>query len=149
LSFAARPVVVAIHAFRACRIGVSALLWGAVLLRSPWLAAATGVLLACSAAVGVERSPFVALWTATAGRWRPSAPVVLDRSALRFAHALGAILTLGAAALSFAAPTAGWWALVAVATLKTGAAAGGCSATKLYGCLAEGGCCTLASRRDG
>lgn len=149
MTFTARPVVVATHAFRFCRFGVSAFLWGAVFLRSPWLAAATGALLALSAVLGVERSPFVTIWSATAERWRPSAPVVLDRNALRFAHALGALLTIGAAALCFAIPTAGWWALVTVATLKTAAAAGGCSATKLYGCLAEGGCCTLASRRDG
>ena len=149
MRFPVRPVTVATNAFRFCRIGVSALLWIAVLLRSPWLAAGTAALLVASAAAGVERSPLIVLWTWTAERRLASAPVVLDRSALRFAHAAGALVTLGAAAALAAAPAWGWYALVAVATLKTAAAAGGCSAMKLYGCLAEGGCCTLAGRRDG
>lgn len=149
MSFAVRPVTVATGSFRFCRIAVSALLWAAVLLRSPSLATATGALLAASAALGVERSPFVALWSATVERLRPSPLTVLDWSALRFAHSLGAFVTLGAAACLAAFPAWGWYALVSVAALKTAAAAGGCSAMKLYGCLSEGGCCTLAGRRDG
>jgi uncharacterized membrane protein len=141
-----RPVTIPSFAFHFCRIGVTALLWAALLLSAPWLAVLCLVVLALSALLGVERSPLVVLWSQTVERLRPSRPVVLDRNGMRFAHAAGTLLLALAVALLYTQPAIGRWALLAVALLKTAAAAGGCSAMKLYQCLSDGGCCS--GRRD-
>lgn len=143
MSFPLRPVTVPSFAFHFCRIGVTLLLWAALLLQLPWLALVCLAVLVSSAVLGVERSPLVVLWSGTMERIHASRPIVLDRNGMRFAHATGALLLALACFLLYAAPAAGRIALLIVALLKTAAAAGGCSAMRLYQCLSEGGCCSL------
>jgi hypothetical protein len=130
------------NAFVFCRYSVATLVWVALLFRSAWVLGAVFAILALSAALKVQNSPMVWLWSGTFGRVVPSEEVILGVNAMRFAHTSGAVLALVAAGSPFA------WPFVAVfAALKTTSALGWCPAYKLYGCMAKGGCCALTGKR--
>ena len=114
----------------------------------PWLVAATGSVLGASALLGVRRSPMILLWSATGHRILPTADVVLDANAMRFAHGVGALLCGVVYGTLLIRPQAGFFALLALVGLKTVGACGFCTASKLYACAAQGGCCASARRRD-
>lgn len=143
-----KPVEVTAGSFAFCRWSLAAVLWGALLARQPWLVAATGLVLAVSAGVGVGRAPMIALWRLSGERLWPSQVVVLDERAMRFAHGAGAVLCSLSWLLLVTAPRAGLVALVALVILKTVGALGFCTASRLYSCAAKGGCCGLTRRGD-
>jgi hypothetical protein len=139
-----RPVVLPRAAFAFCRWTLALALWAALVLRQPWLVAATAVVLAASALLGVDRAPLVALWRHTVHRLAPSNDVVLNEPAMRFAHSLGALLSALTYALLLLAPAAGRVALILLVAVKTAGAFGFCTAGRLYECVASGGgCCGL------
>lgn len=136
------------NAFVFCRYSIATLIWLALILHSLWLLVLTLLILALSALLRVRRAPMVWLYTNTLGRFIPSRPVVLDVSAMRFAHALGALLSLISIALVVWHSPAAWYFVAAFAVLKSVSALGFCPASKLYGCVIKGGgCCALAARR--
>ena len=136
------------NAFVFCRYSIAVLVWLALLFHSVWLLAAVFVILALSALLKVRRAPMVWLYTNTLGRVVPSRDVILDVSAMRFAHTLGAVLALVSTALVVWASPAAWYFVAAFAVLKSVSALGFCPASKLYGCVIKGGgCCALAAKR--
>jgi hypothetical protein len=144
-----RPVEVPSVAFAFCRWSLALALWGALLAGQPLLVALTGLVLAASALLGVERSPMIVLWRWTGHRFLPTDDVVLDANAMRFAHGAGALLCGLVYAMLLAAPRAGFVALLALVALKTIGACGFCTASKLYECAAQDGCCRLSRPRGG
>jgi hypothetical protein len=143
-----RPVELPQGAFAFCRWSLALALWAALLAHQAWLVAATGAILAASALLGVGRSPMIMLWRWTAHRLLPTAHVVLDANAMRFAHAMGALLCAVTFTLLLTMPLAGRAALLLLVALKTVGALGFCTASKLYECTARGGCCGILGRRD-
>ncbi len=143
-----RPVAVSSGGFAFCRWTLALALWAALLGGQPWLVAATGSILAASALLGIRRSPMILLWRATGQRVLPTTDVVLDAKAMRFAHGVGALLCGLVYAMLLTWPQVGFFALLALVGLKTIGACGFCTASKLYECAAQGGCCGLARRRD-
>lgn len=135
------------NAFVFCRYSLAVLVWVALLFQSAWVLGAVFVILALSAALKVQNSPMVRLYTSTFGRVVPSEEVILGVNAMRFAHTSGAVLALvGLILIAAGSPLA--WPFVAVfAVLKTTSALGWCPAYKLYGCMASGGCCALTGKR--
>lgn len=141
-------------AFAFCRISVTVLLWAALGLHSVGLVIAVFFVLALSALLKVQRSPMIQLYQRTILRLFPTRDYeFLDVPAMRFAHGAGALMALAAIAAIRIAPQAGWYGLAAFCLLKTVSAFGFCPASKLFGCLREGGCCALTksaqSRRAG
>ncbi|MDD5103236.1 MAG: DUF4395 family protein [Candidatus Peribacteraceae bacterium] len=144
------PVTVQRTAFLFCRAGITVILWIAFLLHAIWALWLAFIILGLSAILGVDRAPMIALYTYTAGQLLPSASETLDRSAMRFAHTLGALWS-GTCLLLIAAFPAipiGWRLLLLLAIVKTISAFGYCPASKLYIC-ATGGCCPLSRRLFG
>ena len=68
---------------------------------------------------------------------------LLDVPAMRFAHGMGAAMSLVVVLAMLAAPRAGWYCLLALCVLKSIAALGFCPASKLFVCMRNGGCCAL------
>jgi hypothetical protein len=144
-----RPVEVPGGSFGFCKYTIAALLWLSLVLRSGELLLFCFAILALSAALGVRRAPLVVLWTRTADRLFPSSPVILDENAVRFAHIVGAVISLLALVLlHYFHPVAGWITVGALALLKTSGAAGFCGAMKLWSCLnnPNGTCCRVGKR---
>jgi hypothetical protein len=136
------------NAFLFCRYSIAVLVWLALILHSVWLLVLTLLILALSALLKVRRAPMVWLYTNTLGRVIPSKDVVLDVSAMRFAHTLGAGLALISIALVALGVPGAWFFVAAFAVLKSVSALGFCPASKLYGCVIKGGgCCALTARR--
>ena len=135
------------NAFVFCRYSVAAMVWAALLLHSAWVLGAVFVILALSAALKVQNSPMVWLYTGTLGRRIPSEEVILGVNAMRFAHTMGAVLALVALALIAAGSPLAWPFVAVFAVLKTTSALGWCPAYKVYGCMAKGGCCALSGKR--
>ncbi len=144
---AAKPVTVQHGAFIFCRTSLAALLWVAFLARLPGLVVVAAAILAASAALGVGRAPLILLYTRTAGRVWPGGFDVLDERAMRFAHALGMLMTAAAAALILYRPGPGYVWLFIVAVAKTAGACGFCSGVKLYGCVTNDECCAWIGKR--
>ena len=67
----------------------------------------------------------------------------LDVPAMRFAHGMGAAMSLAVILAMLAAPQVGWYCLMTLCLLKTIAALGLCPASKLFVCMRNGGCCAL------
>lgn len=135
------------NAFVFCRYSLAILVWLALLLRSTWVLGAVLVVLALSAALKVQNSPMVRLYTSTVGRRVPSEDVILGVNAMRFAHSAGAALALVALVLVSAGSPVAWPFVALFAVLKTTSALGWCPAYKVYGCMAKGGCCALTGKR--
>lgn len=136
------------NAYLFCRYSVAVLVWAALFLQSLWLLVASFVILALSAALKVRRAPMVWLYTQTLGRFIPSRDVILDVSAMRFAHTLGAVIALVAIALVSMESPGAWYFVLAFAVLKTVSAVGFCPASKLYGCVVKGGgCCAITGKK--
>lgn len=131
-------------AFAFCRISLTVMLWLALWLHSVWLVAAVFAILVLSALLKVQRSPMIQLYQQTILRMLPSPhEVFLDVPAMRFAHAMGAVMALGVIVAMLANPPLGWYCLLAFCLLKTTTAVGFCPASKLFICLRKGGCCAL------
>ena len=135
------------NAFVFCRYSLAVLVWVALLFQSAWVLGAVFVILALSAALKVQNSPMVRLYTSTFGRVVPSEEVILGVNAMRFAHTSGAVLGAGRAD-----PDRCWQPpRVAVRGRVRGAEdderAGmvpGVQAVRLHG---QGGCCALTGKR--
>jgi len=131
-------------AFAFCRISLTALLWIALCLHSVWLVVAVFFILALSVILKVQRSPMIQLYQQTVLRLLPAEHFeYLDVPAMRFAHGMGAAMSLAVVLTMLAAPQAGWYCLLALCVLKTIAALGFCPASKLFVCMRNGGCCAL------
>jgi protein-S-isoprenylcysteine O-methyltransferase Ste14 len=131
-------------AFAFCRISLTALLWIALCLHSVWLVAAVFFILVLSVILKVQRSPMIQLYQQTILRIFPSRHFeFLDVPAMRFAHGMGAAMSLAVILAMLAAPQAGWYCLLGLCVLKTIAALGFCPASKLFVCMRNGGCCAL------
>ncbi len=131
-------------AFAFCRISLTVLLWLALGLNCVWLVAAVGAILVLSVALKVQRSPMVQLYQQTVLRLLPTLHYeLLDVPAMRFAHTLGAVMSLAVILAMLAAPDTGWYWLLALCLLKTVTAFGYCPASKFFVCMKNGGCCAL------
>ncbi|PKQ16369.1 MAG: hypothetical protein CVT67_05310 [Actinobacteria bacterium HGW-Actinobacteria-7] len=135
------------NAFVFCRYSVAIFVWAALLMHSAWVLGAVFAILALSAALKVQNSPMVRLYTGTLGRYVPSDEVILGVKAMRFAHSAGAAMALAALALAAADSPFAWPFVAVFAVLKTTSALGFCPAYKLYGCVAKGGCCAMTGKR--
>jgi hypothetical protein len=144
---ASKPVVVQRGAFLFCRTSLAVALWVALVLRLPWLVAATAVVLALSALLTVARAPLVVAYTWTLGRVWPGGSEVLDERAMRFAHLVGALMVSASWLLLIVRPRSGYVCLALVAVAKTAGALGFCSALRFYGCMNSDTCCRWADRR--
>ena len=70
----------------------------------------------------------------------------LDVSAMRFAHGMGAFMSLCVLVALLTTQHAGWICLLAFCILKTISAIGFCPASKLFVCMRKGGCCAITRR---
>ena len=144
------PLVVPIprSAFAFCRWSLTGLLWLSLVTRQVWLLGAVVGILALSAILRVDRSPMVVLYRVTLGRlFPPSAFALMDVTAMRFAHGMGALLGTCVLIAILRHPRGGWVALAGFCLLKTISAFGFCPASKLFACLRKGGCCALTGNR--
>lgn len=144
------PVTVQHSAFLFCRVSMTVILWAAFLLHSIFVLWLAFILLVLSATLGVDRAPMIVLYTQTVGRFLPTHTETLDRSAMRFAHSLGALWSGACLFCLFLFPFSliGWRLLLLLTIMKTISASGYCPASKLYTC-ATGGCCPLSRRLFG
>jgi protein-S-isoprenylcysteine O-methyltransferase Ste14 len=146
ISMAPEVVQVPKAAFAFCRISLTVLLWLALALNQVWLVAAVVCILLVSVLLKVHRSPMVQLYQQTVLRIFPSSgEAFLDVPAMRFAHGLGALMSLAVVLTMLASPPAGWYCLAALCVIKTISAVGFCPASKLFVCMRNGGCCALTS----
>lgn len=135
------------NAFIFCRYSVAALVWIALLLQNVWVLLAVFVILALSALLTVRWAPMILLWKWTLARIFPSEEEILDIKGMRFAHGLGAMMALIGLSLVWHGNPFAWWFVGLFAILKTTSALGWCPAYKVWGCLAEGGCCAITQKR--
>jgi hypothetical protein len=135
------------NAFIFCRYSIAALVWVALLLQNVWVLLAVFVILALSGLLTVRYAPMIMLWTWTLARIFPSEEEILDVKGMRFAHGLGAMMALIGLSLVWHGNPFAWWFVGAFAILKTTSAFGWCPAYKVWGCLAEDGCCAITQKR--
>jgi protein-S-isoprenylcysteine O-methyltransferase Ste14 len=136
-------------AFAFCRISLTAMLWVALYFHSVWMVAAVTAILGLSVILKVQRSPMIQLYQQTVLRIFPTPHYVfLDVPAMRFAHGMGAVMSLAVMAAMLANPPVGWYCLAAFCLLKTTAAFGFCPASKLFICMRKGGCCALTKNSN-
>jgi protein-S-isoprenylcysteine O-methyltransferase Ste14 len=132
------------EAFAFCRFSLTAMLWLALYFQNQWLVIAVFCILVLSVILKVQWSPMIQLYQQTIFRLFPTLHYeLLDVPAMRFAHGLGALMSLGVILSLLISPTAGWYCLLALCIVKTIAALGYCPASKLFVCLRNGGCCAL------
>lgn len=144
---AVKPVSVSKGAYTFCRYTIAVMLWLAVFFQSKELVVAVFLILLLSAILKVRRAPLIILYTYTIDKLRSSSKVILDEKGIRFAHAVGAVVSLFCLILLyFLNPVAGWILTVLLAILQTSAAFGFCSALKVYQCMTGGGNCCRVGR---
>lgn len=137
-------VRVARPAFAFCRISLTLMLWVAWYFQSVWLVAAVCVILVMSVILKVQRSPMIQLYQQSILRIFPTQhEVFLDVPAMRFAHGMGAAMSLAVVLAMLADARVGWYCLGAFCLLKTTAAFGFCPASRMFVCMRKGGCCAL------
>jgi protein-S-isoprenylcysteine O-methyltransferase Ste14 len=144
ISMGAEVVQVPRPAFAFCRVSLTMMLWVALFINSIWLVAAVFGILMLSVILKVQYSPMIQFYQQTILRILPTTHYVfLDVPAMRFAHGMGAVMSLGVLVAMLANPQVGWYCLAVFCLLKTTAAFGFCPASRLFICMRKGGCCAL------
>lgn len=142
-----RPVSVSNGAFVFCRVGIAALVWVAFLFQVRILLVLVFIFFVASVLLRVKKSPMIFLYEKTIDKLFPAHSIMLDEHAMRFAHGLGALLSAVCLVILFGvSEKAGWIAVGIFAILKTISAMGFCPASKIYTCLASGGCCAISDK---
>ena len=144
-----RLVSVSIGGFIFCRYSIAILIWLAYIFAVKELMVATFIILFLSALLTVKRAPMILLYTYTIDKIFKSKNEFLDLRAMRFAHSLGAILSLIALGLLYGGfEQVGWTFTLVFALLKTVSALGFCPASKLFGCVTDDACCTFIKNKS-
>ena len=144
-----RPVDIPNGAFNFCKYTISLLLWAALIIQSKTILIICFGILVLSAILKVKKAPLIFLYTITLERVFPSKQIILDESAVRFAHTAGVVFSAAALVfLYFIHPLTGWIITAVLALLKTSGALGFCGAMKLYSCLnnPNGKCCRVGKK---
>jgi len=137
-----RPVTITEGSFAFCRYSVAVLLWLSIALQRKELVILVFVIMALSVLLKVRRAPLIVLYRQTVDRIFPSRSVTVDEKGIRFAHMVGAVVSLMCIiTLYWGRPLAGWILTGLLAVLKTSSALGYCSALKIYECMNGGTCC--------
>jgi hypothetical protein len=144
-----KPVAISKAAFAFCRLGLTALVWIALVFHSKPVMPVVFAILLLSAILKVQRAPMIVLYDRTFGRMMSSQEEIVNEHAMRFAHIMGSLFSLVCIILLyFVDEKIGWMAVFMFALLKSVSAFGFCPATKLYECSAGGSCCAFAKIRD-
>lgn len=131
--------------FAFCRVGVALLIWIGLLFQIKLLIWLSFFILLFSAILTVRYAPMILLWDYTFGFFIKTKKEYLSVKAMRFAHTLGTILAGVSLIFLYSSYEIIGWRIVAVfAVIKTISALGFCPASKLYTCMAKGGCCSLS-----
>ena len=142
-----KPVTISKEGFAFCRFGLTALLWLSLIFHSKLLLLVVLAVLLLSAILKVGRAPMIVLYDQTAGRLRRSKEVIVNETAMRFAHFTGAFFALVCLLLlEFASERSGWAAVFIFAIVKSVSAFGFCPASKLYECVTGGSCCAIRKK---
>lgn len=142
-----KAVKISKGAYAFCRYTIALMLWLSIILRLKELVLAAFIILLLSVILKVKRAPLIVIYTYTIDRIFPSGNVIVDEKGIRFAHTVGAVVSLICLILLyFGNPVSGWIMTVFLAILKTSAAFGFCSALKLYQCVNGGGNCCRVGR---
>ena len=137
-----KPVSIPNGAFLFCKYGIAALVWLSFFLQSKAILIFVCLIFLLSVILKIKRAPMIWLYSVTFNKLKKSAEVMVDENAMRFAHALGFLLSGICLLLVFFIHGSGVWYVVLVfALLKTVSAVGFCPASKLYDCMLNGNCC--------
>ncbi|HAM62877.1 MAG: hypothetical protein A2Y20_06810 [Firmicutes bacterium GWF2_51_9] len=127
------PVKVSLNAFNFYRYTVAILFWLAYFLKVEEFLLVNFVVMFLSALFTIRSSPLVTLWAQTFDRILPSKVIEVDEPGTRFAHALGAFLSLIAYLIHTISPYDSTWIFVFfLAVFKTFSAFGYCGGLKIY-----------------
>lgn len=139
-----KPVAVSKGGFVFCRYTISVLVWASLLLKNKWILVCVFTIMILSYILKIQKSPLVFLYTNTIDKIKSSGTEMLDERGMRFAHAIGAIMSgLGIIIWTFASWKITFIYMLFLAIMKTSAAIGRCSALKLYSCIHNDNCCNL------
>jgi len=139
-----KPVPVSRGGFAFCRYTVALLVWLSLVLKNKWLLLTVFIIMVLSYILKIQKSPLVALYSNTIDKVKNSGTEMLDERGMRFAHAIGAIMSgLGLLIWTFLPWKITFFYLLFLAIMKTSAAIGRCSALKLYTCIHNDNCCNL------
>lgn len=139
-----KPVSISTSSFAFCRYTVAALVWLALIFTQKWLLLLVFAIMVFSWLLKIEKAPLIVLCKVTYDRWIKPQRVMVDEGGLRFAHLMGALMSLMAFLLWVYIPgDIGWYFTLFLAVMKTSAAVGRCSALKLYNCMQSGDCCRI------
>ncbi|MGF6905777.1 DUF4395 family protein [Fusobacterium sp. PH5-44] len=139
-----KPVAVSKGGFTFCRYTICILVWASLFFKNKWILIIVFGLMILSYILKIQKSPLVFLYANTIDKIKNSGTDILDEKGMRFAHAIGAIMSgLGIIIWTFASWKITFIYLVFLATMKTSAAIGRCSALKLYTCIHNDNCCNL------
>jgi len=144
-----KPVEIPIGAFNFCKYSIASMLWISLIFKSKELLIAVFCILLLSAYLKVRNAPLVFLYKYSIDKVIPSKKIILDESAVWFAHLVGAAIAAGALIfMHYINPLVGWILVWLLAILKTSGALGFCGAMKLYGCLNNpaGQCCRVGKK---
>jgi hypothetical protein len=143
-----KPVTVSKEGFAFCRLGLAILLWLSLILHLKPLLLFVFVMLLFAAILKVQKAPMILFYDWTIGRLRKSPGVILNESAMRFAHATGTFFCLVCIILLyFVNERIGWAGVFIFAVIKSVSAFGFCPASKLCECVTGNrGCCSFLKK---
>lgn len=129
-----QKVNVSLNAFNFYRFTVATLFWLAYFLKIKEFLLVNFIVMFLSALFMIRSSPLVVLWSHTIDRILTTKVIEVDEQGTRFAHALGAFLSLIAfLVLSFIPYETGWYFVFFLVVFKTFSAFGYCGGLKIYG----------------
>ncbi|MHC1734538.1 MAG: DUF4395 family protein [Erysipelotrichaceae bacterium] len=130
------PVKVSLNAFNFYRYTVAIVFWTAYFLKVKEFLLVNFIVMFLSALFKIRSSPLVVLWSHTVDRILPSKVIEVDEQGTRFAHALGAVLSLIAYLILSLTPfDTGWYFVFFLSVFKTFSAFGYCGGLKIYGLI--------------
>lgn len=134
-----------VNAFRFCKVTIAILIWCSFAFREEILLILVLGFLLLSAILKISRAPLILFYSYTFEKIFPSKTKVVNETAMRFAHFLGAALSAICLLAVYYMPSVGWWVVLGFAILKTISTLGFCPGEALYTCYTDGSCSILKS----
>lgn len=129
-----------LNAFRFCKFSIAIMVWCSFIFKEDILIFLVFGFLLLSALLKISRAPLIIFYTYTIEKLYPSKIIEVDQAAMRFAHALGASISVICLGMIYFQPAYGWWFVLGFAILKTVSTMGFCPGEAVYSCVKEGTC---------
>ncbi len=143
------PVTISKGSFAFCRWSMTLLVWSGFFFQTEGIISFLFFLLLASAVLTIKYAPLIRLFSLFEDLFKLKKNLImLDTKGMRFAHALGALMSGSCMLLLYYDFKFAWAGVFIFAVIKSISALGVCPGEKLYKCINDNNCCSIIGNKN-